>query len=96
MLKDSYKAATPASNDLFKRGLGKLLGTENREIFHSIVAKYFFISDRSCPDINTTVRVLSGGVIEPKINDCNKCGRLVKYHKSTSNYISSSHMIVSP
>ena len=45
VLKDSNKAVTPASNDLFKRGPGKLLVTVKREIFHSIVAKFFFVSD---------------------------------------------------
>ena len=47
MLKDLDKSATPASNELFKRGPGKLLDTVKKEIFHSILAKFLFVSDRS-------------------------------------------------
>ena len=84
MLKDSYKAATPASNDLFKRGPGKLLDTAKKEICHSIVTKLLFVSDWSLLDTKTVVSVLSGRVREPNSNDWDKCGRLVKYLHSTS------------
>ena len=84
VLKDSDKAATPASNDLFKRGPSKLLGTGKKEILHSIVANCLFVSDWSRLDIKTMVSVVSGRVREPNSNDWDKCGRLVKYLHSTS------------
>lgn len=69
IMKDCDKAVTPASNDFFRRGAGKLLGNQKMEIFHSIVTKSVFISDRSRPYINTMVSVLLGRVREPNSND---------------------------
>ena len=56
------KALTPARNDLFMAGAGRLLCEHKKELLHSIVAKRIFVGKRSCPDVMATVLVLSGRV----------------------------------
>ena len=55
-------ALTLASNHLLEKGEGGLVNNEDREMFHSTVAKGLFVSTRSRPDIIPTVSVLSGRV----------------------------------
>ena len=76
-------ARTPASDDLFKRGPGKLLSAEDREVFHSIVAKCLYVSNRSRPDISPTVSILCGRVRDANKNDWEKLHRLLKYLSCT-------------
>ena len=68
-----------------KGGTGRLLSHEDREVFHSIVAKFQFISSRACPNIAPTVSFLGGRVQEGVTNQDNwgKCRHLVKYLDST-------------
>ena len=54
---DGAKVLTPASNDLFKRGAGKLLSVEDREVFHSILEKCLYVSNMSTSDIVISVGV---------------------------------------
>ena len=66
---------TPASNDLLKVGTGRLLCCEDREVFHSVIAKCLFISSCARPNIAPTVSFLSGRVREGVANkdDWVKC-----------------------
>ena len=56
------RVLTPASNDRLKGGTARLLSREDREVFHSIVAKCLFISTRARPNIASTSSFLSGRV----------------------------------
>ena len=80
---DGAKVLTPASNALFKRGTGKFLSVEEREVFHSIVVKCLYVSNRSRTDISPTVSILCGRVRDANRNDWEKLRRLVKYLIST-------------
>ena len=77
------KVLTPAANDLFFVGVGRLLSDSQREIFHSIVAKGIFVAKRSRPDIRPTISVLSGRVRAPNDEDWKKLRRLLNYLKRT-------------
>ena len=74
---------TPASNDLFKRGHGRLLNKEEKETFHSVIAKGIFVSNRSRPNILPTISVLSGRVQAPNRDDWEKGRKLIKYLQGT-------------
>ena len=84
-LKQVNHVLTPASNEIFKGGNGRLLSCEDREVFHSVVTKCLFISSRARPNIAPAVSFLSGRVREGVTNkdDWAKCRRLVKYLDST-------------
>ena len=81
--KDNDNVLTPASFDLFAKGGGRLLSDEQREIFHSVVAKALFIYHQSKPDIMPTVSILLGQVCEPDTSDWEKGRRLVRYLNCT-------------
>ena len=77
---DGAKVLTPASNDLYKkRGAGKLMSVEEGEMFHNIVEKFLYVSNRARPDISPTVNILCGRVRDANRNDWKKLRRLVKY-----------------
>ena len=63
---------TPAGNNLFDKGNGKLLESAKKEIFHQVIAKGLFISNLHQPYIIPTVSILSGRVQEPKQNNSEK------------------------
>ena len=73
------KSLTPASNDLFKKGHGRLLNDQERETFHSVVAKCIYIGNRSRPDILPTISVLAGRVQKPNVDDWKKGRKLIRY-----------------
>lgn len=79
----SGKALTPAANDLFLIGAGRLLGEKRKEMFHTVVAKGIFIGKQSRPDIMPTVSVLSSRVRCPSHDDYKKLRRLLNYIKRT-------------
>ena len=60
---------SPASSDLFKRGAGGLLNEQQKEKFHTIIAKALFVTKRSRPNIGLVVSVLSGRVRMPNKDD---------------------------
>ena len=70
---------TPASKTLFEKEDDLLLSPEQREIFHSTVAKGLFMGCRSRPDITPTISVLSSQVREPNTDGWKKVNRLVRY-----------------
>ena len=74
---------SPAGVDLFDQGAGGLLCKDQKETFHTIVAKGLFITKRSRPDIGLVVSVLSSRVRCPNKDDWRKVRRLCDYLKST-------------
>ena len=60
---------SPAGVDLFDQGAGGLLDRNKRETFHTVVAKGFFATKRSRPDIGLAVSVLSSRVRNPNKDD---------------------------
>lgn len=68
-LKKSENAKTPATDDLYSRGRGRLLSDSHRKLCHSMVMKGSFIVKRSHPDIFLATAVLSGKVKEPTESD---------------------------
>ena len=70
---------------MFLKGPGRLLDENEKEMFHTCVAKALLISKRSRPDIALVVAVLSGRVREPNADDLRKLRRLVDYLEGTKN-----------
>lgn len=64
-IEETKKELTPCTSSLFEKGEGGLLCDRRRELFHTIVAKYLFIGNRSRPDILPPVNVLASRVREP-------------------------------
>ena len=77
---------TPAANDLMSAGRGNLLNDEQREIFHSFVAKGLFLSKRARLDIHPTVSVLATRVRTPNESDWKKLVRMMRYLHSTKTW----------
>jgi hypothetical protein len=74
---EKLKDKTPAGDDLFKKGQGKMLETERAEGYHTmVVAKGLFLCKRSRPDIQPTIAVLCTRVKEP--NEADWWGKLVR------------------
>ena len=81
--KEKYKldhtAATPAGNDLFVQGAGEVLSGEQKDDFHTFVAKGLFACKRARPDIQPAIAVLTTRVAEPTTDDWKKLVRVMKY-----------------
>ena len=84
---DGYKvegmASTPAGDNLFIVGGGSKLSQELTEVFHSRVAKLFYLAKRVRPDILTAVAWLATRVREPTSTDLEKLDRVLKYLHAT-------------
>lgn len=76
-------AATPAGPDLFAAGEAPLLSKELTEIFHSRVAKLFYLAKRVRPDILTATAWLATRVQVPSSVDWEKLNRVLKYLAAT-------------
>ena len=77
-------AATPASNDLFNIELGsELLTVQEKDKFHSTVARLLYLSNRVRPDLSTAVAFLCTRVSNPTVNDKTKLTRLLNYLQRT-------------
>ena len=63
---------SPAADDLFAAGNGIKLGGQQREEFHTFVAKGLFACKRARPDIHTAIAVLCTRVEEPNKDDWRK------------------------
>ena len=59
------------------------LSSENKEMFHSIVAKILFATKRARPDTGTAISFLTTRVKDPEIDDWRKLSHLMKYIKAT-------------
>ena len=82
-LKKTDVALTPAGQDLFDKGDGKALNNNQREIFHTMVAKGLFIGKRARGDILQVISVLASRVQDPNKNDWGKLIRMLKYLNGT-------------
>lgn len=78
-------AETPANKDLFTvRDDADKLGSEEREMFHTLTAKLLYLSKRVRPDILTAIAFLARRVQSPDIDDQKKLLRVVRYIRGTS------------
>jgi hypothetical protein len=78
------KAATPAALNAFEEDEDSpLLGKEEAEHFHTMVAKGLFACKRGRPDIHTAIANLSTRVKAPTEDDDKKLLRLMKYINAT-------------
>jgi hypothetical protein len=62
-----------------------LLPDNQREFFHSVVAKLLYLSKRTRPDILTKVAFLTKRVLAPQRDDLYKLKRTIKYIRGTLN-----------
>ena len=76
-------AETPAGPDLFGRKGEELLGDEQREVFHTFVAKCLFLCKRARPDIQMATAVLATRVRDPNRDDWRKLIRLMRFLNGT-------------
>ena len=84
MKKNPGTVPTPAAKNLFSIDTtSELLSHEEKEEFHSCVAKGLFIGKRSRPDIQMPIAVLSSRVMSPNRSDLQKLVRVAKYLKGT-------------
>jgi hypothetical protein len=75
---------TPAVGELFDIDVSsKLLGKDERELFHSIVAKWQYLGKRVRPDILVTVSFLVKRVLTPTQQDWRKLMKLIRYIRHT-------------
>ena len=70
---------TPAGNNLFEKGSGKILDRDRKEEFHNMTARGLFMSKRSRPDIQQTISVLCTRVQDSNESDWKKLTRMMKY-----------------
>jgi len=79
---------TPAGNYLFSVSEhGEELGKEDKERFHSVVAKLLYIAKRGRPDILTAVSFLSTRVLAPTKEDEGKLMRVLRYLNGTRDLV---------
>ena len=85
-------AVTPAEDWLFDVRESAPLSDEQRERFHSAVAKLLFLSKRTRPDILTAVSFLTTRVQKPDTDDLKKLVRGLEYLNKTNDLC----MVVTP
>jgi hypothetical protein len=78
-------AKTTAADSLFNLGTGAKLDTKRSEIFHTFVAKGFFLCKRARPDIQQAILVLCTRVKDPNQAEWEKLMRVMKYLNGTRN-----------
>jgi hypothetical protein len=77
-------ARTPALSDLFCVDLkSPPLSSQDREHFHSMVAKLLYLAKRVRPDLLTAISFLATRVREPTVQDKVKLERVCKYIRCT-------------
>lgn len=77
-------AKTPATSNLFRVSPNSpKLSDQDREKFHSMVQRLFYISKRARPDILTAVSFLTTRVSSPTEEDNNKLIRVLRYLDGT-------------
>lgn len=87
-MKVTKNSHIPAFNKLFIIDEeSKLLSTEDKEMFHHVVAKMLYLAKRARGDILTTISFLTTRVLEPTIEDWNKMGKVLMYLNSTADLI---------
>lgn len=78
------RAATPATEDLFKTKEADLLCPKKAKDFHSAVAKLLYLAKRVRGDILTAVSYLTTRVRAPTEDDQEKLERIIKYLRNTA------------
>jgi hypothetical protein len=78
-------AKMPAGDNMFNLGTGTKLDTKRSKIFHTFVAKGFFLCKRARPDIQQAILVLCTRVKDPNQADWEKLMRVMKYLNGTRN-----------
>ena len=78
-------APTPAASHLFQvRSEGtEHLPKDKADVFHHMVAKLLFLSQRARPDIKTAVSFLCTRVKSPDMDDWKKLARVMRYLRAT-------------
>jgi hypothetical protein len=76
-------AKTPAGDNLFNLGTGAKLDTKRAEIFHTFVAKGFFLCKRARPDIQQAILAFCTRVRDLNQADWEKLVRVMKYLNGT-------------
>jgi hypothetical protein len=77
-------AVTPAHDGLFKvNTMSKLLTLENKQKFHTRVAKLLYLGKRTRPDILIATVFLTTRVLKPTEEDELKLERLIRYIRNT-------------
>ena len=77
---------TPATDNLFEPGESEELNDEDREEYHSVVAKLLYLGTHVRPDILTTVSYLCTRVNRPTELDQGKLWRLLQYVNGTTGH----------
>ena len=72
-------AKTPAGRDLFTTGDSESVTAEQKEFFHSTVARLLYLGKRVRPDILVAVSYLAKRVQKPNTDDFRKMERAVRY-----------------
>jgi histone deacetylase 1/2 len=80
---DIKVCTTPATNKLFSKPTGELLGPEDKELFHTTVAQLLYLCKRTRPDIQLPTHFLCTRVSEPYESDREKLRRILGYLKLT-------------
>ena len=76
--------ASPAAKWLFDvNDSCRKLSVEKAEIFHSVVAKLLWVSQRARPDIATAISFLCTRVQQPDVEDQKKLRRVLKFLQQT-------------
>ena len=80
-------AETPAATDLFVKKGDELLQPEQKEHFHTFVAKCLFMAKRARPDIQMAIAVLATRVRDPTKDDWKKLVRVLRYLNGTPDLV---------
>lgn len=71
---------SPATHSLFSHNpADEQLGQDEKEQFHTLVAKLLYLAKRVRPDVLTAVSVLTSRVQQPTVVDRQKLDRILKY-----------------
>ena len=77
-------STTPANDNLFKvNEHSPPLGNQQKESFHTMVAKGLFVGKRARQEIQTTIAFLCTRVQKPTKEDWNKLCKMMKFIKAT-------------
>ena len=76
-------AVTPALENLYQISDSPLLNSDQKEYFHTTVAKILYLAKRVRPDLLTTIGFLTKRVKTPTEQDLEKLNRLIKYINGT-------------
>jgi len=80
-------AGTPATNNLFRvREDSRKLDTDEKEFYHSTIAKLLYLGKRVRPDLLVAISFLVRRVQSPDADDWDKMVRVIQYIRGTKGY----------